>query len=116
VLPLRNQLDGRRAATFTTIRPMRRTRHDIFAKATTPRYIVIWDLHWQVIEVQRLEPASDLYDALMATVERLKRDGWQIEGAIDYGFTFARRDGERRLLALTKRDPADTGRQAFSPF
>jgi hypothetical protein len=91
-------------------------RHDIFARAKTSRYVVIWDLHWRVIEVQRLEPASDLYGALVATVERLKRDGWEIEGAIDHGFAFANRDGERRLLALTERDPADTERQAFTPW
>jgi hypothetical protein len=69
-----------------------------------------------VIEVQRLEPVSDLYGALVATVERMKRDGWVIEGAIDHGFAFAKRDGERRLLALTERDPTDTGRQTFTPF
>jgi hypothetical protein len=77
---------------------------------------VIWDPHWRVIEVQRLEPACDLYGALVATVGRLKVDGWEIEGAIDHGFAFANRDGERRLLALTERDPVDTGRQSFSPF
>jgi hypothetical protein len=95
---------------------MRRSRHNIFATANTPRFIVLWDLHWRVIEIQRLEPASDLYGALVATVERLKRDGWVIEGALDHGFAFANRDGERRLLALTERNPADTGRQSFSPF
>jgi hypothetical protein len=95
---------------------MRRTRHDVFARADTPRFVVIWDLHWRVIEVQRLETASDLYGALVGAVERLKRDGWEIEGAIDHGFAFANRDGERRLLVLTERDPADTERQTFSPF
>jgi hypothetical protein len=59
---------------------MGRSRHDIFARAKAPRYIVLWDLHWHVIEVQRLEPASDLYGALAATAERLKGDGWTIEG------------------------------------
>jgi hypothetical protein len=95
---------------------MRRTRHNIFAGAEKPRYVVTWDLHWRVIEIQRLEPASDLCGALVAAVERLKRDGWEIEGAINHGFAFANRDGDRRLLALTERDPADTERLTFSPF
>jgi hypothetical protein len=95
---------------------MRRSRHNIFARAKAPRYVVLWDLQWHVIEVQRLEPASDLYGGLVATVERLKRDGWQIEGAIDHGFAFVSRGSERRLLMLTERDPAESSRQTFSPF
>jgi hypothetical protein len=37
---------------------MRRTRYDVFTKATTPRYVVLWDLHRQVIDCQQLVPAA----------------------------------------------------------
>jgi hypothetical protein len=53
---------------------------------------------------------------MAAAIERLERDGWQAEAAPEYGFVFIRRDPDRRLLMLTGRDPADTGRQSFSPF
>jgi hypothetical protein len=33
-----------------------------------------------------------------------------------FGFSFIRRDGERRLLMLTPRDPYDTRSQSFNPF
>jgi hypothetical protein len=50
------------------------------------------------------------------TIERLKNEGWRQEGAIDYGFVFLNRNGVRRLLILTERDPYDTRTQTFSPF
>ena len=45
-----------------------------FNKAPTPRYVVLWDLHWHVIECQRLEPAADLSGAIAATITRLAAD------------------------------------------
>jgi hypothetical protein len=53
---------------------------------------------------------------MTATMERLAAEGWQIEAEPRFGFAFIQRDGERRLLMLTPRDPYDTNPQAFSPF
>ncbi len=82
-----------------------------FNKASTPRYVVLRDLHWHVLECQRLEPAADLVGAMTATITRLAADGGQAEGIAQYGFVF-----ERRLLMLTPRDPYDTTSQSFNPF
>ncbi len=87
-----------------------------YNRASTPRYVVLWDLHWHVLECQCLEPAADLSGAMAATIERLADEGWQAEGGAEYGFVFIRRETERRLLALTPRDPYDTAPQSFSPF
>jgi hypothetical protein len=87
-----------------------------FNKAPTPRYVVLWDMHWHVIDCQRLEPAADLSGAMTATIKRLAGEGWQAEGGIEYGFVFIRREGERRLLSITERDPYSTAVQSFSPF
>lgn len=87
-----------------------------FDHASTPRYLVLWDLQWQVIECQRLAPAADLSGAMRATVERLAREGWAAEGDAHYSFVFLRREAERRLLILTPRDPHSTTPQSFSPF
>jgi hypothetical protein len=46
----------------------------------------------------------------------LAAEGWQIEADPRFGFAFIRRDGERRLLILTPRDPHDTRTQSFNPF
>jgi hypothetical protein len=95
---------------------MGRYAYRVFAKSATARYCVLFNLQWQIIECQRLEPASDLRDAMMAALARLAADGWQAEGGHEFGFAFIRRGAERRLLILTERNPHDTRAQAFSPF
>jgi hypothetical protein len=51
-------LDGRPHPTLVTIRPMARYTFPAFNTATTPRYVVLWDLQWRVLKCQRLEPAA----------------------------------------------------------
>lgn len=87
-----------------------------FAKSSAPRYLVLWDMHWHVLDCRRLEAGADLSSAMTAAIERLSGAGWQAEGSTKYGFVFVRREEERRLLSLTERDPNDATVQAFSPF
>jgi hypothetical protein len=95
---------------------MARYYHQVYATAKTPRFCVVFNLQWQVIECVRLEPAVNLASAMTAAIERQTREGWQTEGSPEFGFVFLRRDGERRLLILTERDPYDLRPQSFSPF
>jgi hypothetical protein len=53
---------------------------------------------------------------MAAVIERLAGDGWEAEATPEYGFVFIRREGERRLLMLTPRDPYGTAAQSFNPF
>jgi hypothetical protein len=87
-----------------------------FNKAPTPRYVVLWDLYWHALDCQRLEPAADLSGAMATAIDRLAAEGWEAEATPEYGFVFVRRDGERRLLMLTPRDPYNTAAQSFDPF
>jgi hypothetical protein len=95
---------------------MTRYRHDVYASTNTPRYLVLFDLQWRVIECQRLEHCADLAKFMTATIQRLTQDGWQPEMPPRFGFVFLNRNGTRRLLILTERDPYDEQPQAFSPF
>jgi hypothetical protein len=95
---------------------MGRYRIKVFERDTTPRWIAVFGLQWQVIESHRLEPATDLYGAMTVAIERLAAEGWQIEAAPRFGFAFIRRAGERRLLMLTPKDPYDDRPQSFNPF
>jgi hypothetical protein len=90
--------------------------HNVYARSKTPRYLVVFDLQWKIVQCQRLEPLTDLKPAMTATIERLSEEGWIPEGEPRFGFVFLIRDYIRRLLILTERDPADTTPQAFSPF
>jgi hypothetical protein len=95
---------------------MGRYRHKVYEKANTPRWVAVFGLQWQVIESQRLEPTTDLYGAMTAAFGRLASEGWLTEAEPRFGFAFIRRDGERRLVMLTPRDPYDTRPQSFNPF
>lgn len=94
---------------------MTRYRLDPLAKAKAPRWIVIQGLQWQLIEVQRLEPGTDVRSAMRSTIDRLAGEGWRTESQPLFGFCFICRNGERRLLQLTEHDPADTRLQSFNP-
>lgn len=95
---------------------MGRYHHIVYAKANTPRYVVLFDLQWKTIECQRLEPSTDLDGAMTTAIQRLTEEGWQPESTPRFGFVFLSRNGTRRLLILTERDPLDTRSQTFSPF
>jgi hypothetical protein len=95
---------------------MGRYRHKIYEKSTTPRWVAVVGLQWQVIESYRLEPGADLIGAMMTAIERLAVEGWQAESEPRFGFVFIRKEGDRRMLVLTPRDPYDTRPQSFSPF
>src|SRR5579872_86721 len=97
-------------------RQMSRFRNEVYTTAKTPRYCVIFDLQWQVIESVRLEASTDLSAAMATALERQAGLGWQAEGGHEFGFVFLRRDAVRRLLILTERDPQDRRPQSFSPF
>jgi hypothetical protein len=70
----------------------------------------------EMIESQRLEPDADLPGAMQAAIDRLTSEGWEIEAPPRFGFSFIRRDGERRLLILTPKDPHDDRPKSFSPY
>ena len=100
---------------LATICRMGRYTFPAYVKASTPRYVVVWDLQWQVLACQRLEPEADLSGAMVSAIQQLAGDGWQAESEPNYGFVFIRRKTERRLLMLTPRNPYDAA-QNFSPF
>jgi len=95
---------------------MARYNHNVYARANTPRYVVLFDLQWKIIECTRLEAAADLAKSMTASLQRLTEEGWLPEGAPRFGFVFLNRNGVRRLLILTERDPHDSRPQTFSPF
>ena len=95
---------------------MPRYQPHLFDRATSARYLIVWDLQWQVIDCIQLEPRTDLSAALTDTLRRLTNDGRRAEGTSEFGFVFLNRNNERRLLMLTARDPRATSEQAFFPF
>jgi hypothetical protein len=95
---------------------MGRYRHKVYEKSTTPRWVAVFGLQWQVIESYRLEPGADLFGAITTTIERLSLESWQAESEPRFGFVFITKESDLRLLMLTPRDPFDSRPQSFSPF
>ncbi len=95
---------------------MRRQRHAVYTTSRTPRYIVVWSVHWQIVETQVIAPMTDLAAAMASTIARLQGQGWKTESTADFGFTFICKDGDRRLLTITARDPDCGSLQSFNPF
>jgi hypothetical protein len=95
---------------------MGRYRFIAYVNDGNPRYVVVWDLQWKPLQCQRLEAHADLRVAMTAAIDAQAAQGWQVEGTAEYGFVFMRREGERRLVMLTPRNPQDRTPQTFSPF
>ncbi len=95
---------------------MSRHHPDPFDKSKTPRYLIVWDLQWQIVECVVLESGTDLIAAFDRMLGRLAADDWISEAPAAFGFAFLHRNRERRLLTLTARDPGETEPQSFSPF
>ena len=95
---------------------MARYSFPVYNKAPTPRYVVLWDLHWHVLGCHRLDAVADLSGAMAEAIQQLAVDGWQTEATPKYGFAFIRRRTKTRLRMLTPRDPHATTAQSFSPF
>ena len=79
-------------------------------------YLIAFTLHWEVIEVRRVDPAVGASRALHEFINEYKADGWLAEGDANYGFLFMNRMGRRILVEVTPRNPYDTSVQAFNPF
>jgi hypothetical protein len=101
---------------LATIPSVAHYRHNVYEKSTTPRWIVIFGLQWQIIESHRLQPGADLLATMTKTIERLAGEGWRTESEPRFGFVYITKEGDRRLLMLTPKDPFDTRPQSFSPF
>ena len=96
---------------------MSRYRFPAFNTASTPRYVVVWDLQWQLLERAEVEPQSDLGEAMATPIKRLAADGWIVErpiSSMDSCLSAARWNGGFRCL--TPHDPHATIEQSFSPF
>ena len=78
---------------------MGRYRYKVYARASTPRFCVVFGLQWQVLDCVKLAPAADLGAAMAAAIDRLRGQGWQTEGSHDFGFVFIHpfMDGNGRL-------------------
>ena len=75
-----------------------------------------WDLQSKITDSRQVEAGADLRAVFSAAIESARREGGEPVADAPFGFVFLERAGERRLIALTPRDPHDQRAQNFSPF
>jgi hypothetical protein len=73
---------------------MGRYRHKVYEKSTTPRWVAVFGLQWQVFESYRLEAGADLLGAMAKSIERLAVEGWRAESEPRFGFVFITKELE----------------------
>jgi hypothetical protein len=84
----------------------RRDSYDPLTPTPKPRWLIVWDMQFNVLDSTELAPYT-LLAALMQDTARLWSDaGWVVESDARYGSFFCHRAGERRLIAITAADPS----------
>lgn len=86
--------------------PSRRSRYDPLGTSDRPRWLVVKDVHSQVIECREVPAGADLHALITATVRARQADGWTVENDGSYGFVFCRKADVRRMVAIVQVDPA----------
>lgn len=68
-------------------------------------WLTVADALGKLLESQALEAGTDLRAVLNATMDRLRAEGWGIEGDGRYGSFYANRNGVRQFVHLRPTDP-----------
>jgi hypothetical protein len=83
----------------------RRDRYNPSGPSSKPRWLIVWDMHFQLLDSTELAPYTDPVQVLAQAVEQWRSQGWVIESDARYGSFFCHRAGVRRLIAISAADP-----------
>lgn len=84
----------------------RRHRPDPLERSSQPRWLVVWDMQFNVLDATELPPDTDLHAVMNISIQRWARQGWVVESDARFGSYFCHRDGARRLIAISPVDPS----------
>jgi hypothetical protein len=84
----------------------RRDPYNPLAPSPKPRWLVVWDMQFRLLDSTELAPCTDLAAVMAQTAQRWQQEGWTVESDARYGSFFCHRAGMRRLIAISAADPA----------
>lgn len=84
----------------------RRDRYDPLAVSSQPRWLVVWDMYFNLLESTALAPRTNLREVLQQTIQHWRAMGWTVESDARFGSFFCHCAGARRLLAVSPVNPA----------
>jgi hypothetical protein len=99
-------MDRRRAMPMLTGMIRRREPHDPLSPSAKPRWLIVWDMQFNVLECTELAPHTALAEVMDAAAQRRISEGWCVESDARFGSFFCHRDGVRILIAISAADPA----------
>jgi hypothetical protein len=94
----------------------RRGQSDPFLESRRPQWLVVSTVGGEIVSVERLPPGTNIEKTFINTVQHHCSEGWIIENDPSYPCVFARKSGERRMVALYHIDPASMPFRHFSPW
>jgi hypothetical protein len=86
----------------------RRDPYNPLSKSPKPRWLIVWDMQFHVLDSTELAPYTDLAAVMHETAQRRQQEGWCIESDARFGSFFCHRAGVRLLIAVSAADPATT--------
>src|SRR5580658_8614257 len=84
----------------------RREPYNPLSPSPQPRWLIIWDMQFNVLDSTELAPYTDLADVMRSAAQRRRNEGWCVESDARFGSFFCHRDGVRVLIAISAADPA----------
>lgn len=83
----------------------RRNPYNPLAPSPKPRWLIVWDMQFHLLDSTELAPYTDLAVVMAQTAQQWQQEGWTVESDARYGSFFCHRAGVRRLIAISAADP-----------
>ena len=83
----------------------RREAHNPLAASAKPRWLIVWDMHFNLLDSTELAPHTDLVAVMERVAQQRREAGWCVESDAKFGSFFCHRDGIRLLIAISAADP-----------
>lgn len=84
----------------------RRDTYDPLAPSPKPRWLIVWDMQFNLLDSTELPPLADLRAVMAQAARDWQSQGWTVESDARFGSFFCHRGGIRRLIAISGADPS----------
>lgn len=84
----------------------RREPHNPLSTSPQPRWLLVWDMQFNVLDCTELPPFTDLAQVMRGVAQHRQQEGWCVESDARFGSFFCHREGVRILIAISAADPA----------
>jgi hypothetical protein len=99
-------MDARRAMPMLVNMIRRRDPYNPLSPSAKPRWLIVWDMQFNVLDSTELAPYTDLAEVMRQSAQRRCDEGWCVESDARFGSFFCHRAGVRVLIAISAVDPS----------